>query len=99
MFFLIQALGCPNLHVNDCPLKKAAHRRTVKLVHPDILGPDSGDLQVDPRETQVVMEVSISHHLKKLKKSRGMKRKQPEPFSFENMFLCTTLYYPVLYEV
>eukprot|EP00435_Cladocopium_sp_Y103_P026876 s242_g6.t1 len=24
---------------------KAAHRRTVKLVHPDILGPDSGDLQ------------------------------------------------------
>lgn len=24
---------------------EAAHRRTVKLVHPDILGPDSGDLQ------------------------------------------------------
>ena len=47
MFLLKTALavnGCPPI-INDCP-PQAAHRRTVKLVHPDILGPDSGDLQV-----------------------------------------------------
>ncbi|CAJ1363886.1 unnamed protein product [Effrenium voratum] len=38
-------LGLP-AYTSDRKAIKAAHRRTVKLVHPDILGPASGDLQV-----------------------------------------------------
>lgn len=38
-------LGLPPYTGDKKEIKKA-HRRTVKLVHPDILGPDSGDLQV-----------------------------------------------------
>ena len=70
---------------------EAAHRRTVKLVHPDILGPDSGDLQA--HRCGFIMNCQIVEY----SVSKKIMQKKIETFNFSFPRFCDSWFWRLLW--